>query len=955
MRLNALVFIHFLIFSQNLHGAALNPDTEWKLLETAHFEVIYDARNHSIAAEYAAQAERAHTILAPIFPVLPSQKTIITIVDWTDLANGMATSFPRPTITIFPVLPTYLDSISHYDNWSQQIILHEYTHILSMEESNGITAPLRFIFGSIVRPNALMPRWYLEGLAVELESRYTRYGRLRSPFYQAVTRALIKDGLWRSDSIAQANESIPTWPYGMRPYFWGSLLLHEIAERKGPKEMVALNSRYAGRIPFFINGPIEDLLGLDYADLLESVRDKYDRGAKAQLEEIEKAGSPPLQPLSEKNNLGIGPQISSDGKKLLYIAQNNDGDSELRLMKRDSTAVHFTGNSTILTTGKRINKASWFPDSKTVVYDAVAPAGLYYEFSDLHVLDTETVEDTRITENFRAQEPTVDRSGKNIAFVQLTLAKTNISIVDREGKNWRNLYQASQQVRLSRPAFLNSNEIIFSEKLMSGKEYFRIVNVETKSIRTVLESFEPAQAPQVTDAGLVFVSEKTGIANLYLANKNLTDAKAITNSPTKILMGTLDSKNSDIYLSQLSGTGSQIYRQKLASNALNPPTIRNAATSAWSEFKEPAAVTTAVDKEYKPLTYLWPQYWLPLFSLVPDGVYLSASTGAADPLGLHAISLDATYDSLSQKAGASAGYARNMGATTFSLGAFYEPVYYYSLKISTTTSGGSAALSFPLTYNSTKWRGVTRWGYISQEFSGQTLCKEGEPPSSICTQSGPAVGVRFDNATIKNSMISPESGGSAYLEHQQNLAGIGNTSFGRTRFNGTYYFSKWLPQRNAIMFRTNSVWSPSNRNILLGSSGGGDYSFTFIDPQFTVRGYPVGNFLGWSLATATIEYRFPIGTVYKGWDTKPFFLRRWHAGIFADAIAADGAYYNKTIKNLKATALGNIFYGVGTEFRSDVTLAYHVPATFRLGLFYGMNEEAYGGFTPFIGLTVPKF
>src|SRR5262245_11263789 len=104
-------------------GTAINPDIEWKELETAHFEIVYDARNQQLAEEYAAQAERAHTILAPLFPVLPKSKTVLIVNDFTDQANGFATCFPRNQVSVFPVLPTMMDSINYYDNWSQQLIL----------------------------------------------------------------------------------------------------------------------------------------------------------------------------------------------------------------------------------------------------------------------------------------------------------------------------------------------------------------------------------------------------------------------------------------------------------------------------------------------------------------------------------------------------------------------------------------------------------------------------------------------------------------------------------------------------------------------------------------------------------------------------------------------------------------------------------------------------------------
>lgn len=39
--------------------------------------------------------------------------------------------------------------------------------------------------GSIVAPTLLLPRWWHEGIAVEMETRFSNFGRLRSTYQDA--------------------------------------------------------------------------------------------------------------------------------------------------------------------------------------------------------------------------------------------------------------------------------------------------------------------------------------------------------------------------------------------------------------------------------------------------------------------------------------------------------------------------------------------------------------------------------------------------------------------------------------------------------------------------------------------------------------------------------------------------------------------------------------------------
>ncbi|NJL26036.1 MAG: hypothetical protein HC902_13300 [Calothrix sp. SM1_5_4] len=100
--------------------------------------------------------------------------------DDTDASNGMANFLPFPMIVVYPVLPVPGSSLDEYGDWALEMMIHEYAHILNMYPAHGIYAPFKYIFGGVLRPNAVLPKWYLEGLAVNLESSLSDHGRLRS-------------------------------------------------------------------------------------------------------------------------------------------------------------------------------------------------------------------------------------------------------------------------------------------------------------------------------------------------------------------------------------------------------------------------------------------------------------------------------------------------------------------------------------------------------------------------------------------------------------------------------------------------------------------------------------------------------------------------------------------------------------------------------------------------------
>jgi hypothetical protein len=75
----------------------------------------------------------------------------------------------------------------------------------------------------------------------------------------------------------------------------------------------------------------------------------------------------------------------------------------------------------------------------------------------------------------------------------------------------------------------------------------------------------------------------------------------------------------------------------------------------------------------------------------------------------------------------------------------------------------------------------------------------------------------------------------------------------------------------------------------------------------------------------------PIYDVFRGIDTLPIFFRQLHFAPFLDAAAiADTP---------KGLADGQ-HYSAGAEVRVNVTIAYSIPSTLRLGYGHGLGKDS---------------
>ncbi len=968
MKILSELFLRFslialLLAPFDVSAQIIDPKLNFSCLETTHFSIIFDSRHRLIAELYADYAEEAYETLIQKFNMDAPRKTIIFINDVSDQANGSAVGIPYAIITAYGVLPSPSEPVSDYGNWGRELLMHEFTHILNFEPANGVFSPLRYMFGNLVRPNMFLPRWYLEGLAVEEETEYSNSGRLRSANFTAGLRALSLDGLLVKENISRINEvSIPYWPFGARPYLMGSILWDEIVRSKDPGIIGRLNDRYSRRFPFFLTAPIVEETGFDFKSLLNQAYSRIETSVLKQKAKIE--ASSQFSPKSFKSQLGFdtnSPSLSPDRLKLLLVTHNEEIESLIELRERKDFNQSFSDiEPRKIVEGTAIGRASWLGNSNEFVYESLDTHGRYNHYSDLYKYNLETKKRDRLTNGIRARDAAVSPDGQRICFVQLDTALTRLACIPRDGEKGGSgtggnndsvksglevFYSPELQIRISHPEFLSNSEIVFSERDSTGREVLKIFNLISHSLKDLLPDYSPMHYAKLTPLGLLFESEKSGVANIYLTSQDLKTVSPITNVITSASTAELDSARGELLVTLLSGKGQNVAAIDSNIWSNQPKILPQVAPLINDHWKRHTPPTVQVEKkieDYSPWSYLIPRYWMPYFYFLPGGSYVSASTTAGDPVGHHAYSLLASYDTLSSKPSIFATYTNATIATplTFNLFDYYEYIYAVGyIRHSTVVNPYLTSFIPGLNNNYTMGGG---WSYFQSAYPGANL-----------NGNGPGFFFNYSDISKRGLQISPEKGGTLYLAYNSYLPNIGNVSYDELKFRGSFYFSKYLPKHHVLASSLNLYYAPRLDHLLNGrTTSSAVFQQNILDSSFVLRGYPYGALIGHNLYTANLEYRFPIRETFEGYGVKPLFFQKYYGALFTDVTTADGAFYS--IKNLKydVANAGRYFVGSGLELKVDTTMFYQIPVTWTLGLYYGFDKEASYGFTPFMGFTL---
>lgn len=951
-------------------AAEVKPTDSFVTIESPHFEVIINAKQQALGQYFAQKLETSFGLLKEFFSLLP-EKTIVIINDKTDVTNGYATRIPYSHMMIYPVLPGPTESLAEFGDWNLELLSHEFTHVINFEPALGVMSYLRPVFGSVIAPNLLLPNWWKEGLAVHMETLVGNKGRLRSIYQDAMIRSFVLKENLMDFNIAEINEVIPTWPEGMRSYLFGSLTWSQIFAEKGHKTADELNQWHGRRVPYFIETPAKELVGLSYEQIydvtLHSVQDKA-------LEQIFTLRS--LKPsLTQKFPTGTqtsgSSTISPNGKYLAMITVSDTDKRLVKIYEREGDAnflsakpwgavesLQETTAPTKLLDGPptgSIQRISWFPDSTKIIYDRIDAVNSTEAFSDLYIYNLTNNKTTAVTRALRAREPSVSPKGNLVAFVKLSAAKTALAVLNLQTKKYEIARHSELGERFSFPVFISDHEILYAVRDPQGQEHLAVTNLKTKASRSILETYPDARFPLVANEEIYFTSSLNGTHNIYVTDRNFRTARPLSHTLTSLMTPALDPQKKDLYATEMTADGPAVVllekKDQLEAGAALP-VIRPLMADRYPVNLRPSTTSTKETypvSDYSAASHLWPHYWIPFFasSTSSNGVVVQAMTSGFDPLKKNIYQASASWDSAVNRGSFEGSYINNMTSNSYLAQAYQTNTYLVSGSNALTNSGGTLGVSPDLWSFNRYTTGMLSWRYLNTEFGTTTKIK----------RTGPALSLSYSNFSMSGEEISPESGMSGYFSAVNYIESKDYVAHSQFAAGGNFYFSKWLPARHALAFKLNAVYTPEKISSILGVSTISLMPYQdSINPSYVMRGYLNGQFLGRTLVNTNIEYRFPLRSIYFGSGTDPVFLRRLHGALVADGVALDGSAYNPTIQDPSLNPFDSVvitnrsFWSAGAELRFETTVGYVLPLTLVFGVYNPMGGM-YGSGAQ-VGMTI---
>jgi hypothetical protein len=238
-------------------GSQRTAAAQLSALETNDVSIVYlDPTQGFLAPQVARSAENALDFHRKLFDFRPTERITVLLTDFADFGNAAADSVPHDTVTIKIAPLSFAYETFTANERMNYLMNHELAHVATSDRAAardrrfrrtflGKVAPvpehpesIGYFF--LTSPRRASPRWYLEGIAVFLDTWMAGgIGRAQGPYDEMVFRSMVASGTPFYDPLGLSSQLTKTdFRLEANSYLYGTRFMSYLAYRYSPEQLM---------------------------------------------------------------------------------------------------------------------------------------------------------------------------------------------------------------------------------------------------------------------------------------------------------------------------------------------------------------------------------------------------------------------------------------------------------------------------------------------------------------------------------------------------------------------------------------------------------------------------------------------------------------------------------------------------------------------------------------------
>jgi Tol biopolymer transport system component len=503
-----------------------HPEIKWKSVSTEHFKINYYDNVEAAVYPTWKIAEEVYAAINQIYGYKLRDKINLSIADYDDYSNGWA-EWTSSNIMIW--VPDSRFDLRSNNTWLRNVITHELTHIISLENKKGlqmldvaIGAQLQSPDETIVVNNPIaritaFPDWLSEGIA-QLETEHQGndcWDSRRDMILRCAildNKALTLDEMGSFNHNGLGNEMVYNQGFSFLKYI----------EQQISREKLNRLFKNASESALHFDSYFTEFTGYSLENLYTQWRDSlqnYYKGMVSGKATEEKV-------LVSSGIYNLSPEISPDGRYLAYFSSGKDDGSRTDLYIRD------VNSGKILIKENYSHTALAFsPNSEKIYFIRSRVPNANGSFlNDIYSIDISSGSMTRMTHDARVYDLAVAPDGKSllcVRYVNSMFGLYRYSIDDGEFRSMAGTTLGESFMHVSQCSF-DRNAYVFT-KLIDGKSQLFINS--NGQFRQLFSSYAQIETPMsARDGRIYFSADFDGIFNIYSIDSTGGDLKRHTDA-----------------------------------------------------------------------------------------------------------------------------------------------------------------------------------------------------------------------------------------------------------------------------------------------------------------------------------------------------------------------------------------------------------------------------------------